>query len=162
MRTMVATDGEGLAGNRLIRTWRGCLSLGTSDIPFGLRVQLWCRQIQEATPGRRPSRPLGCSVQPKTKHLVSPSYQDVSEPCLISRSRSDSDNSSLQHLRLGLLWDDNASGGLGQGLCTLDENAIEQGDQSLCNSGLKLRNKKLFHNLRPISQAFFSETARFS
>lgn len=144
MRTMVATDAEVLPAAGLfalgenVRLSEQVIFLLVLELDFGAAEF----RKQHLVADLHAHRDVLSSL--KTEMLLWLSYQIFSEPCLISCTRSNSNYSSFQHLRLCLLWDDNASGSLGEGLCTLDENAIEQRDQLLCNSRLKLRNKKLF------------------
>jgi hypothetical protein len=59
-------------------------------------------------------------------------------PYLISRSWSDGNDCALENFRLCLLWNDDSTGGLCQCFSSLDENAVEQWEEFLCNSGLQI------------------------
>lgn len=127
---------------RFTELWRGCRIRGTGDIPSGPRARLWCRRIREVKLGRRPSRPSGHFRRPWKRNIYVTFRHFRAFLChsyLISRSRSDSDDGAFQNFGLCLLGNDDATGGLCQCFGSLDENAVEQWNQFLCDSGLVIR-----------------------
>lgn len=55
---------------------------------------------------------------------------------LVTRAGANGDNGALKHLSLRLLRDDQAAGGLRDGLGTLDQHAVEQREELLGDGGL--------------------------